>query len=71
MNLFDFNDPFFKPLWLRVAVVAVACGWGIFEFIAGAPFWGVLFCGLGVLAFHGLFLKFEPRDAKAKDETEE
>lgn len=62
MRLFDFNDPFFRPLWLRVAIVAVAGGWGIFEFATGAPFWGVLFCGAAVAAFHGLFIAFDPRE---------
>ena len=66
MKLFDFNDPFFKPLWLRVAIVAIAGGWGLFEFVAGAPFWGVLFVGMAALAFHGLFIAFDPRGPEEK-----
>ena len=62
MNIFDFDHPFFRPLWIRVLTVAVAAGWGVFEFVSGAPFWGVLFCGAAALAFRGLFISFNPRE---------
>ena len=68
MKLFDFNDPFFKPLWLRVAIVLVAGAWGTFEFMAGATFWGTLFVGIAVVAFHGLFIAFNPREPENKKE---
>lgn len=61
MNLFDFNHPFFRPLWIRVLTVGLAAAWGIVEFLGDAPFWGVLFCGLAGLTFHGLFIRFDPR----------
>ena len=61
MKGFDFNDPFFRPLWLRIIVVAVASGWGAFEFVSGSPFWGLLFCAAGAWAFYGLFIAFNPR----------
>ena len=75
MKLFDFNDPFFRPLWLRVVLVAVSALWSVFEFAAGSPFWGVLFLGIAALAFHGLFIAFEPRERRelesGKDSEEE
>tara|TARA_Y100000815_G_scaffold272098_1_gene300195 strand:- start:21994 stop:22209 length:216 start_codon:yes stop_codon:yes gene_type:complete len=71
LKLFDFNDPFFKPLWIRIAVVAVAVLWGVFEFINGATFWGVLFVALAAVAFHGLFITFAPREPEAKDAKDE
>lgn len=71
MNLFDFNHPFFKPLWIRIAVVSVAALWGIFEFTNGATFWGVLFVALAAVAFHGLFITFAPREPEAKDTKDE
>jgi hypothetical protein len=61
-KLLDFNDPFYKPLWLRIAIVGVALGWGVFEFVTGSPFWGVIFVGAGAFAFHGLFIAFDPRE---------
>ena len=71
MKFFDFNDPFFKPLWIRAVAVAVPALWGVFEFISGAPFWGVLFIALAAAAFHGLFIAFEPREKKSGNGTRE
>lgn len=48
MFSFDLAVPFFVPLWRRVAVVGFCVGWGCFEFVTGAPFWGILFLGAGV-----------------------
>lgn len=62
MGLFDFNHPFFKPLWLRIAIVVVCLGWGAFEFVAGAAFWGTVFCAVGALAAYGFFVTFAPRE---------
>lgn len=70
MALFDFNDPFYRPLWLRIAIVTVCFGWGVFEFVSGSPFWGVVFWGVAAFAFHGLFIAFNPRDPE-KTETDE
>ncbi|MFZ2100921.1 MAG: DUF3329 domain-containing protein [Oricola sp.] len=70
-KFFDFNDPFYKPLWLRVAIVAAAGGWGLFELVAGSPFWGMIFLGMGAAAFHGLFIKFAPRESREEKQREE
>lgn len=70
-KLLDFNDPFYKPLWLRIAVVAVAAGWGIFEYISGSPFWGVIFVGAAAFAFYGFFISFNPRAPEQKKGTEQ
>lgn len=60
-RLFDFNHPFFRPLWVRVLVVALCLGWAAFEFAQGAPIWGILFGALGLAALWGLFVAFDPR----------
>lgn len=62
MKLFDFNDPFYKPLWLRVGVVGFAGIWAVVEFVIGSPFFGVLFGALAAVAFYGLFVTFNPRE---------
>lgn len=67
MTLFDFNDPFFRPLWIRILVVVLPIGWGLFEFAAGNGWWGAVFCGLGALAFYGLFISFEPRETEKSE----
>jgi hypothetical protein len=61
-KFFDFNHPFYRPLWIRVLIVGFCLGWGVLEFFAGEPFWGVIFAGTGAIAFHGFFIAFNPRD---------
>jgi hypothetical protein len=62
MKLFDTNHPFFKPLWIRVAVFAVAAGWGLFEFYIGSTVWGMLFIAFAGVSFYGFFIDFNPRE---------
>lgn len=68
MKLFDLNDPFFKPLWIRIVIVLLAGGWAVFEFMSGAMFWGTLFAGIAALAFHGFFIAFNPREPEGGKE---
>lgn len=51
----DGAHPFFRPLWRRIAVVAVCLGWAGFEFVSGSPFWGILFGALGCWAAYEFF----------------
>lgn len=60
-SFFDFDHPFFRPLWRRIAVVGICATWGAFEIWMGATGWGVLFLGLAALCFWGLFIRFNPR----------
>jgi hypothetical protein len=56
----DNEHPFFRPLWRRVAVVAVCVAWSIFEFVNDAPMWGVIALGLGAYAVWQFFLNYNP-----------
>ena len=49
-GLLDLDVPFFLPVWRRVATVAVAAGWGLFEIAAGSAFWGMISIGIGCIA---------------------
>lgn len=49
MKLLDLTHPSFKPVWVRVAVVAVCAVWGLIEFSNGNGLWGVFFVGLAVI----------------------
>lgn len=69
-KLLDFNDPFFRPLWLRIVIVAFAAGWAVFEFVAGSPFWGVIFAAMAAFAFRGFFMTFAPRNRDREDNRE-
>ena len=49
MKLIDLEHAFFKPVWIRVVVVAVCAGWAMFEFANDAVLCGVFFGGLAVI----------------------
>ncbi len=61
-NFVDFNDPFYRPLWVRVLIVGVTAAWSAGEFLWGSPVWGGLIGGISAYAFYGLFMAFNPRD---------
>ncbi len=70
LKFFDFNDPFFKPLWIRIAVVVAPALWAGVELMTGQTFWGVLFLAISALAFHGLFIAFNPREPETAPDKE-
>ncbi len=57
----DLDHPFFRPLWIRVLIVAACLGWALVEFLAASPFWGVLFGAIGLYAGWHFFFNFNPR----------
>mgnify|MGYP001209382820 FL=1 len=36
------DHPFLRPLWRRVALVAVCLVWAAIEFAGGSPMWGMI-----------------------------
>ncbi len=48
-KLIDLEHPFFKPLGVRIAVVAVCVLWGLFELSQGNGLWAVVFIGIGAV----------------------
>lgn len=62
LDLFDFNNPFFKPLWIRVSLVVFLVFWTLFEFSNGNNFWAGLFAFMAASAGWGLFVTFNPRE---------
>lgn len=67
MNFFNVQSPFFRPLWRRIAVVALTLGWAVFEVIAGSVFWAILFGAAGLYCAHQFFIAFNVPEG---DETE-
>jgi hypothetical protein len=60
MKLLDTDHPFFRPLWVRILVFAVAAGWSGFEFWTGQPIWGGIFLVFAAISFYGFFINFDP-----------
>lgn len=55
----DHQHPFFRPLWRRIAVVAICVAWSIFEFASGAPYWGMIVAGFAVYAIWQFFYLYK------------
>ncbi|WP_293449934.1 hypothetical protein [Planktotalea sp.] len=45
----DLENPFFAPLWIRIAVVVVMAVWGTFELSQGAILWAIIFLGFAAI----------------------
>ena len=70
----DSEHPFFRPLWRRVAVVAVCIIWSIIEFTTGTPLWGTIalgFAGYAVWQFFYLYTPVDENKAPAESEPKE
>lgn len=61
----DSEHPFFRPLWRRVAVVAVCIAWAIFEFATGASFWGMIALAFAAYGVWQFFFVYKPVDPAA------
>lgn len=46
----DPSHPFFRPVWVRVAVVGLSLGWAVVELVFGSPGWAMLFAAAGLYA---------------------
>ena len=67
MKFFDLQDPFYKPLWIRVLITLMSLGWAVVEISQGEVFWAILFGSLGVYCAHQFFIAFNPREPDGKD----
>jgi hypothetical protein len=66
---FDVRHPVFRPLWARVAVVALILVWTGFEFTRGATLWGLFFGAAGLYLGYRFFVVFDPKDYERKDDV--
>lgn len=66
--MFDTAHPWFRPLWVRVLLLAVTGGWGLLELVSDSPGWAVLFLGIAGWVIWALFLTYEPPDQTTDDE---
>ncbi len=64
----DLNHPLYRPLWVRVTLVAVTGAWACFEnFWTKDPMWMVLTAGIFVYAAWVFLIKWvDPEDKPAE-----
>jgi len=60
MQLIDPKHRFYRPFYVRIAIVAVCLGWAIVEATAGEPIWGIAVGAVGVYAAWMLLLNYTP-----------
>lgn len=70
-NALELRNPFFRPLWRRIVLIAVLAGWTVVEAIAGNAVWAFLMSGIGVYSTYVFFFDFVlPDVAKAPSENQ-
>jgi hypothetical protein len=69
MQLIDPNHPVYRPLWVRILIVAVCFSWALMETTRGDPFWAVLAAGAGAYSIYMLLWSYKP-PAPAQAEPE-
>lgn len=50
MKVIDFKEPFYRPVKIRIAIVAVCVGWGLLELLQGHHIWAAGFILVGLYA---------------------
>lgn len=55
--MFKLDDPFFRPLWVRILIFVICLGWAGFEFLYGNKGWATVFAGLGVYCGYKFFVE--------------
>lgn len=63
----DLRVPFFRPMWRRVATVAVIAIWTGIEVLYGNPWWALLAAGIGAYASYVLFFDYGNDGKGSKD----
>ena len=62
------NDhPFLRPLWRRVALVALCAAWTVFELVNGETMWVTLAGGMTALGAWQYLIAYKPPPDKAGD----
>ena len=65
MKIIDQSHPFYKPLWRRVAIVAVVAGWAGFEvFYTREPFWMTIAAGVLVISLWTFLLSWPKNSSR-------
>ena len=59
--MFNLDNEFYRPLWIRLVITLATIGWGLVEVATGNTFWAVLFIGIGVYAGYRFFVTFNPK----------
>ncbi|MBB4004371.1 hypothetical protein [Aurantimonas endophytica] len=63
------QHPFYRPLWVRITIVAVVIGWSVLEWVNDEPIWGVLTAGIAAWGIWMFFITYDPDAPRAADDA--
>lgn len=63
----DTNHAFFRPLWRRVAIVAVCVVWSLVEWANGQTVWGAMTLAIAAYGVWVFFIKYDPTPPPGED----
>ena len=56
----DHEHPFFRPLWRRIAIVAVCLVWAALEYAGGSTGWSLAALGVAAYGVWQFFYLYRP-----------
>lgn len=69
MSTSDRNHPFLRPLWRRLAVIAVCLAWLGFEIVGGNGLWIAISGGLTAYGIWALLIAWQGGDSQAPEKN--
>jgi hypothetical protein len=62
----DNRHPFYRPLWIRVTMVAIAGTWAVVEWsLGGATLWAYVATGMFAYGIWAFFITYRPDPPEA------
>ena len=61
LKLIDPDHAFYRPLWIRLLVVAVCASWTVVEFWKGSETWGFIVLAITAYASATLLVFYKPK----------
>ncbi|MEI2300109.1 hypothetical protein [Ensifer sp. MJa1] len=62
LKLIDPDHPFYRPLWIRLLIVAFCGVWTAVEFYGEQTVWGMIFLAMTAYASAALLVFYKPND---------
>ena len=64
--MFDTSHPMLRPLWVRLLICVISCGWAILEWSLGHVTWATIFGLCGATMIYLLLLTYQPSEDKTE-----
>ncbi len=61
IKLIDPDHPFYRPLWIRLLIIALCAFWTAVEFYNGENTWGMIFLAVTTYTACTLLIFFKPK----------